>query len=466
MSATAPPRRAHWIALLPSLSPAAAELAAKDEALLQLQLPLAWWSLQFTPRVALLEEAVVLEVQGSLRLFGGLRALHRRLRDQGRALGLGALAWAPSSLAALALARAGLVDGLRPPLTPLLDSLPLHTLSAAQAQAPMLQRLGCRTLGQLRTLPRGPLARRFGDALLLALDQAYGLSPEAHSWVTLPERFAARRELAWRIEHAPALLQQAEPLLLQLSAWLTARHAGVLRFTLGWQHDAMRARDVGPGGALALGTAEPTRDINHLRRLLAEHLARQQLAAPVAELSLSADEVQPLAERSASLLPDALDAGQPGRESLQQLLERIAARLGPERVRRVRLRPDHRPEQMQRWLPWGQVVLVPGEGLGFPPPQPSWLLEPPLRLATRQDRPLLPPRGTPLQLLAGPQRLEGGWWGRPDEPDSPPAAPDHVQRDYYLAHEAQAGLLWIYHERLAGQAAAAPASWFLHGVFA
>src|SRR5690349_8971348 len=34
-----------------------------------------WWSLRFTPRVARVEEAILLEVSGSLRLFGGRKAL-------------------------------------------------------------------------------------------------------------------------------------------------------------------------------------------------------------------------------------------------------------------------------------------------------------------------------------------------------------------------------------------------------
>ena len=46
-----------WIALSPPLD---------DD-----RQPWLWWSLRFTPRVALVEEAILLEVSGSLRLFGG-----------------------------------------------------------------------------------------------------------------------------------------------------------------------------------------------------------------------------------------------------------------------------------------------------------------------------------------------------------------------------------------------------------
>eukprot|EP01136_Pigoraptor_vietnamica_P014625 Opistho-1_new@56986 len=212
----------HWLALLltppPSLpTPSCAEadplllLAAQQQAL-------AWLALQFSPRVAQLEEAVVLEVEASLRLFGGARALHRRLRQgaQQTGLDLQVIAWAPTSLGALAMARAGQVNGLRAPLSQLLDELPLATLSAVQAQAPMLARLGCRRLADVRRLPRGPAARRFGTALLQALDRAYGEAPEAHQWLQLPDHFQARLELPYRVEHAPALLHYVQLLLRQL----------------------------------------------------------------------------------------------------------------------------------------------------------------------------------------------------------------------------------------------------------
>ncbi|MCH7341902.1 DNA polymerase Y family protein [Pelomonas sp. CA6] len=415
---------------------------------------LAWWALQFTPRVARLEEAVLLELSGSLRLFGGLRRLNRRIRDEGRALGLRQLAWAPNPRAALALARHGVTNGLQQPLAPLLDALPLAALDAARPHLPMLARLGCRRLGQLRALPRSALGRRFDEALLLALDQAYGLRTEALAWVELPERFEARLELPFRVEQAQALQGHAQALLQQLCAWLTARHAGLRRLTLHWLHDAMRARDVGPGGALELATAEPTRDLRHLSRLLGEHLARLSLPAPVAELSLRALDILPLPAPGASLLAE--DRLQP-REALHQLLERFALRLGETRVLVGHAREDHRPERMTDWQPWDsqrpERVLRPGPAaLRARPaatPQPAWRLDPPLRLALRGEQPLY--QG-PLQRLAGPQRLETGWW------DQHPAP----QRDYYLFRNAQGALLWIYRERL--QAGERPA-WFLQGVF-
>ncbi|MBT9493627.1 MAG: DNA polymerase Y family protein [Paucibacter sp.] len=398
-----------------------------------------------------------MEVQACLRRFGGAAALHARVRDSAAQAGLSlhALAWAPTSLAALALARAGRSDGLSHDITPLLDRLPLHCLSAVQAHAAMLARLGCRTLGDVRRLPRAGLSRRFGKAPLQAIDQALGMQPEAHAWLQAPAEFEARLELPQRVENAQLLLQYVRHLLLQLCAWLAARHAGIQALTLHWEHDAMRARGVGSGGSLSIHTSHCTRDFGHLSRLLGEHLAQLTLAAPAGDIRLQAGEVLPLVEASASLLPAAPDQAI---EPLAQLLERISVRLGPERVRCGHLQEDHRLEAMQHWRAWASSGTAPKQAMHGPDyPQPTWLLSPPQRLSMRLDQPLY--QHAPLQLLAGPQRIEGGWW----QLDAAlPHGHAQQQRDYFLALSAGHLLLWVFQQRLSEF----EHGWFLHGVFA
>jgi len=414
---------------------------------------LGWLALGFTPRIARLEEAVVAEVSASLRLFGGARRLRERLLAQAAQTGLapGACAWAPTALAALALARCP--DHTRPGrLAERLDALPLAALSAAQAHHAMLARLGCRRLGELRRLPRAALARRFGPALLAALDRAYGDAPEAHAWLSLPERFSARLELPWRVEHAPVLLHFAEALLRRLCAFLAARHAGVRALRLTWQHDAMRPRDAAEGGELSLATADTTRDLQRLTRLLAEHLARTTLAAPAGEIHLSADTLLPLETPSAGLLPGAPTAQEA--TTTNALLERLSVRLGAARVREGRLREDHRLAEMQRWQPW---PAPPAPATRPPPgPQPTWLVEPPqpLRCDAREQ----PLWCGPLARISGPHRIEAGWW-------ESGAGSGLQTRDYFVYRSAARGLLWVYRERLPATSAVG-SGWFLHGVFA
>ena len=432
-----------WAALLPSGPARYSALSPTDRAQ-----ALALWALQFTPRVALVDEAVVMEVGASLRLFGGARRLAERVRSGAEPLGVDRIAWASNSLAALALARAD-----QPGSAGRLQTLPLASLSAARPHAAALARMGCRTLGTLDQLPRPGVARRFGQALLEALDRLYGRAPESHVWVTPPERFDVRMELMHRVDTAPALLSGARRLLLQMADWLAARHAGITACTLHWAHDAMRSRGVGEGGQLVLRTAEPTRDADYLCRLLAEHLDHVHLAAPVGDLRLEAGSTVALPARHVSWLPGEGGEGEP----LSQALERIAARLGDGRVRRPELREDHRPEWMCAWrhaLPLDMAAA----GVPAPPvsamPQPGFLRPEPLRLPMRGNRPCY--QGE-LQLLLGPQRLESGWW------DGDPAAPEQrlVLRDYWVAASERAGLLWVFQTRLAVEPA-----WFLHGHFA
>jgi len=397
-----------------------------------------------------------MELEASTRLFGGRRRLVERIKTDAAQLGLRPPSWAPTSLAALALARVGVTNGFARPLQQLLDALPFQTLTPARAHEATLARVGCRTLGDVRALPRGGISRRFDASVLLAMDRAYGIRPDSHAWVPLPEQFAQRLELLSRVEAAPALLFGARRLLIPLCGWLAARRSGITAFSLKWCHDVMRSKTAGDGGEIMIRTAEVTRSVEHLSRLLAEHLAKVQLLAPVGDLELVANDVQPMEEKSAALLPDPTQSS----ESLALVLERVAARLGPERVLRPVLAADHRMEWMAHWQPAHEPLPASARKPPRAPrlPQPSFLLPQPLKLAVRADRPIY--QG-PLALLSGPHRVESGWWHRLPDADGGLTA-QSVVRDYWVALSQHAGVLWIFQTRLGSDKSA----WYLQGVFA
>ena len=441
-----------WAALLPE----AASLAPSRRT--ETLDGLATWGLQYSPRVAIVEAcSVVMEVEASVRLFGGKRHMVEQVRTEADQLGVASLSWAPTSLAALALARCGVRSGFAKPLQDTLDALPLESITAVAAHRATLARLGCKTLGDVRALPRGGLSRRFDKELLVAMDIAYGLRPDQHVWKTLPEQFCAKLELPSRVETAPAILFGARRLLLQMCGWLAARRCGVTAFTLRWCHDVMRPKTAGEGGELIIRTAIATHNIEHLSRLLAENLSKIELLAPVGDLELIATEVHDFQEASGSLMLDAERNG----ESLTLVLERIAARLGPEKVLRPVMAEDHRAEWAVHWQPAPQVQprqLPEPRGL----PQPTFILDLPLKLAVKGQRPFYQGR---LQLLCGPHRVEGGWWHRACKGEGESAAQVALTlyRDYWVALSEHAGVLWVFQTRLADEATA---SWFLHGNFA
>ncbi|MGE5453428.1 MAG: Y-family DNA polymerase [Acidobacteriota bacterium] len=478
----------HWIALIPGSNPS---LPCTEPAPLDAR-SLGWWCLQFTPRVALLDEAVVAELQASHRLFGGQAKLVQRIQTQAQALGCRASAQAATAAAAVALARHHghhtlrldwRADGSHPsPSSPwqqalqrLISALPLNTLPGLAAHEPTLARLGCRTLGDVRALPRGGLSRRFGAGLLQALDQADGKQVQAFDWLTLPAVFESRLELPARIESAPEMGQAAALLLNQMCAWLAGHRSGVHAFTLRWQHDFFAPRDAGTHGQCEIRLANPSRDPTRLKRLLQEHLQRIELSGPVGDIRVHAHEISPLADdcrhlfpeisgETLSIEPDALStpaARKAQQEALFSLMERLSARLGAEHVQQGVLQADHRPELAQAWspAPHGYAALKERTPSIAPPdlPQPCWLLKAPLPLSLSRLAPgqaEMPFYQGRLRLLAGPHRIEAGWWD-----DEAPTA-----RDYYLASSERAGLLWVFRERHPRDPSLSP--WYLHGLFA
>jgi protein ImuB len=428
---------------------------------------------------------VRLEVQSCLRYFGGLPALLQRLRGQLAPLGHRVhIASAPTALGAALLAawRDDLAFGAHSSsaaaLQPLLDAVPLPLLGPGLLHWQALQGMGLATLGDLASLPRSGLARRFGPELLADIDRARGQLPEAHTWLGLPPRFASRLELLARADTSAQVLAGARLLLARLVAWAQARQGRIVRFTLVMHHEP-RHRPLPDGSEapshtpLVIAPAQPSADAAHLHSLLAERLGRLPLPAPALELSLRCDALAALPPPNAELFANRSSQ----REGLGRLVERLQARLGRDQVLCLSAVADHRPEHATRWHSADAAQLAgagagaaalarhtgaasataagPGARPAVPAAlatQPLWLLPQPQALAERGRQPLL--QGRPLQLLAGPERLETGWW------DGPPAL-----RDYFIAQAASGALVWVYCTRAPRDDAAAP-GWFLQGLFA
>jgi protein ImuB len=423
---------------------------------------MAQWALQFTPCVTTRgqQQTLLLEVAASLRLWGGLAALLNRLSQGWQDFGWQppdtlTLAYGPTALHAQWLALYGaehhypaaLVAEHEPThaspsaLTTSLSALPISVIEECQSHADVLARMGIRSIGQLYQLPRGGITRRFGKELLHVLDQAYGKASDVYPWINSRDGFSVRRELPARADHTTLIEQAALRCLHELTAWLIARQLGVVTIRLTLHHENP------PPTSLILRFAGPTRDIHRFQRLLSERLARFQVKQPVYEISLDADATQSLAHTT----QDFLGGGASEKEDLQILIERLAARLGPSQVQRLCMLDEYRPEQSVA------LQAVTSQPTDFhadthQPPlhlqshRPSWLLNPPIRLALQGHRPCY--QG-PLQLLCGPERIEAGWW------DDGPVGP--AQRDYFIARTPQSSVIWIFRT---------PShDWYLHGFF-
>jgi len=452
-------KRATALALAADLLPAEAD-PARDAAALR---AVAHAALAFTPAVTLHDaQTLLLEVQGSLRLFGGLAALQEQLR--GALLPLGhhvQMAAAPTASGAALLAqwhptdRGDLVQGAHaaglPALQALLDAAPVWFLGPGREHWEALQGMGLHTVAELRSLPRAGLARRFGADLLDELDRARGERADPRRWLTLPATFDSRLELFARADTTEQVLHGASVLLARLVAFAQARQARVAAFTLRMRHERQN-RALAPPTELHVELAEPALDAAHLQLLLRERLARLTLAAPTMELQLRCHRFVAAPPPNGELFPTRASVA----EGLTRLLERLRARLGDEQVLRLLPVADHRPERASRAVPaqgaqGAAGAAPPHPATALPLHRPVWLLPEPLPLAEREALPLL--EGRPLQLLSGPERIETGWWDGAV-----------VARDYFIAQVDDGSLVWVYRGRLLP--APGEAMWFLQGRFA
>ncbi len=411
----------------------------------------------FTPRVVLERpDEVLLEVRGSLRLFGGVRRLCAQVRGRLESLGVEPrLALTPTPLASLWFARTGEEVALRRPdgLPGRLASLPLECTRWPARSLQSLATMGVRTVGDCLRLPRDGFARRFEPGLLRSLDQAVGREPDPRATFVPGERFAARRDLEPELADAGQLGRAVEPLLVDLCAFLRRRGRGIQTLELRLEHRAV------PATKLRLRFVEPVAQARRIAELLGERLARVELPEPVRALGLRSGRLAEVREYSVDLF--ALDRRRSS--GVPQLVERLRARLGAEAVQGVGIVPEHRPESAWRIAEPGKEpgkgdipilserkgdMPISGEALrqksACPLFRPLWLLAEP-QLLGGGERPRY--EGA-LEIEEGPERIESGWWDGHD-----------VRRDYYVAR-TQAGVrLWVFHERTT------QGRWFLHGIF-
>ena len=403
--------------------------AAETEALLGL----AAWAMQFTPAVALqFPDMLLLEVSGSLKLLGGLSAIETCMRSQLAELGYSPrLASAPTATAACWMARLGAESHCtESSLWRTVAALPISVLDKETHEG--LQAIGTATLADVLALPRDGLARRFGQPLLDDMDRALGRLPEARTCFQPPGKFHSCIELAMEVRQSEALIFAARRLFTQLAGFLAARACGVQRMVLKLVH----RESITP---VIVSMLSPGRDALHFTLLLREQLGRISLGEPVQSLSLTADELVPLAEENLALFGGNADTAA---QSWQQLVDRLRSRLGKASVQGISNAEDHRPEHCS-------VASEPGTRqleLEFAE-RPFWLLPVPRPLP---EVGAVPHHEGPLELLAGPERIESGWWDGQE-----------ALRDYFVARSPTQALLWIYRERRPSRLG----QWYLHGLF-
>ena len=392
---------------------------------------LAAWCYQYSSRVSIIRQraALVLEIGASRRLFGAAGDLAQKLGGELLQLGYHVRAGtAPTPEAAQLAARYGLHITRSSDIHRQIQKLPLNGLYLDTAQSPALQKMGFRTVGEILRLPRKALARRTGPATVDYLDRLVGSRPDPQKPWHPPEHFSSGMDLAAETASSQALLFPLKRLVSELCGVLRAQDRGIQEL-----HIRLRLDQPGKGPGeehLRLGLQQPCRSESHILLLLRERLECLRLPRPVRHVRLQAGQLLAFDAQAESLFRDDPDlAGQP----VRPLLERLQARLGANAVRGLRGIQDHRPEHS-----WSVRELDEPADCTAMPHRPVWLFPRPQRC-----------RISEYQVLAGPERIEAGWWDGHD-----------CRRDYFVVRDRTGGTLWAFCEYKPKP------GWYLQGMFA
>ena len=403
---------------------------------------------QFTPLVSIEPaNALLLEIKGSVKLFGSLAALHESIDAAWMRFSLRAhSAAAPATLAALWLARAGKRACIEDPgqLAGELAQLPIACTSWNPAWLQTLSAMGVTRMGELLRLPRSGVSRRLGPAAVLDLDIALARQAAPRRAFVPRERFRERCDFETEIATVVYLQKALEPLVERCARFLRERQAGVQTVQLKLRHRVL------PATRVRVSWASVTSERRRLADVLNEKLHRLELAAPVRGMELESGSLQPLPPDSLDVFAGLRAGGKRAAGAVPQLVERLRARLGEAAVYGVVPVAEHRPEAAWQRVHEPHLGAVRPGGvctggvIAADVPRPVWLLDRPLLLSTSLQRLL----DEGLILEQGPERIESGWWDGKG-----------VARDYYTARQTRGARWWVFQERRSR-------SWYLHGVFA
>ncbi|MEE7489455.1 DUF6504 family protein [Methylobacterium oryzae] len=325
-----------------------ADPAADRDSLLRL----CRWASGYAPLVAPFgpgeaADGLYIDVAGASHLRGGETNLVADLAARLARSNIPArIALADTPGAAFALARHGGGDRIVVPpggAAEALRGLPVESLRLDPGTVAGLKRLGLRRIGALDALPRGPLARRFGEALLLRLDQALARRPEPLAPLTEAADHAAARGFLDPIGRQSDIVRTARDLMAELAPRLERDGLGAcaLRLALHRVDGAVRALD--------LGLSRPERCPERVAALVSLRLDRLGSALDAGfgfeTVALAVTVTGPMPARQTDL--GAAAAG----DGVGFLADALAQRLG-RALLRLEPRASHLPERGDRGVLW------------------------------------------------------------------------------------------------------------------
>jgi protein ImuB len=424
----------------------------KPELTAKLLNALAEWCLRYTPVVTVdMPDGLILDVSGCPHLWGGeqpyLKDIVTKLRGFGydvRAAMADTIgtAWAVSRYGKVLpiVNRCGQLEALLP--------LPPAALRLDASILERLKKLGLYQIKDFIKMPRKALRRRFGDAILIRLDQALGQEYEAISPVQPVEPYQERLPSLEPIRTATGIEIALEQLLEKLCLRLAKEEKGLRKCVFKCY------RIDGVVKQIEIGTSRPSRNVTHLFKLFELKIATIEPALGIEVFTIEAPVVEDI-----SAMQDALWNFSEGGNgtAIGELLDRIAGKLGIDTIHRYLPDEHYWPERSVKLA--ASLSEKPQTSWRTGLPRPIHLLPKPETIEVTVPMPDYPPmlfryKGElhNVSKADGPERIEQEWWLQ-----------HGLYRDYYCIEDEKGARYWVFRT---GSYEQGDPQWFIHGFFA
>jgi len=411
------------------------------------------WCIRFTPVVAVdPPDGLLLDISGCPHLWGGepqyLKDIHIKLRSRGYDT---RIAIADTIGAAWANARFGKVMSIIAPgmQVQTLLTMPPAALRLEPEILGRLQKLGFYKIERFINIGRPALRRRFGTAVLQRMDQAVGHELEPLIPLQPISPYEERLPCLESIRTATGIAIAIRKLLQMLCKRLEQEGKGLRTALLKCY------RIDGKTVEAAIGTNRPSRDVDHLFKLLELKIPTIEPALGI-ELFVLQGKVEDLSSEQEKLWASE-DFGLED-PAVAQLLDRIAGKYGADTINRYLPSEHYWPERSVARSHLLTDKLPTTWRLNKR--RPVQLLTTPERIEVTVQIPDYPPMQfiykKQLHLVKkadGPERIEREWWLEAGE-----------IRDYYTVEDEQGRRYWLF--RSGHYSGEQPVQWFLHGFLA
>jgi protein ImuB len=408
------------------------------------------WCIRYAPFVSVyLPDCLVLDASGCTHLWGGeekyIAHIESKLSHFGYTVRIAmadtvGTAWAVCRYGTQTVVRSGEEKEA-------LSSLPPAALRLEPPVLERLSKLGLKTAASFMYMDRVALRRRFGQALLVRLDQALGAAPEHLEPV---------HEIAAYEERLPSMepIRTAAGIEIALKDLLAALCLRLQQEGKGLRKCRLKCYRIDGGiEKIEIGTNKPSRNTLHLFKLFELKIAQIEPDLGIELFALEATIVEELQNTQ-----DALWTISSGNEAaIAELLDRLAGKNGAHHIYRYLPDEHYWPERSFKMA--SSLAEKTPVGWRVDIPRPLHILPAPQPIEVSVPMPDYPPllfrhRGVlhRIKKSDGPERIEQEWWIQ-----------GGLYRDYYCLEDELGARYWVFR---AGDYTTGNAQWFIHGFFA